>query len=611
MSDMHEILRTIVPTEEYCPIENLFVNKKDSCCEFNGKLTNVCLYQFNTWMNLFAAKKYYYYCDLGNLYLKLKVKGNYKVIVTGCNLSTAFGRIDEVILEKDCIDENYILIPNAQDYEGIFFEIAEDKNHPIEFNGASWCTDTAPKRDNKLAIISCTFKREKYITKNIKAFETFIKENPSLKSKVKLFISDNGKSLPAELNSENVVIYPNINAGGAGGFTRGLIEVIKLNQNYTRILFMDDDVEFFTESFYRTLITSNYLKEEFQNSILHGAMLDLYEKNIFHESLAIETKDWVSAYHYRKNISELNQVLETNRYDTNLYKTDAQNKVSSAWWYCSFALETFEKKGLPIPLFFRCDDIEYSWRNQGLHHIQFNGVCVWHAPFKWRASRVIANYYNKRNYFLVKGLYSNNAKKIILKTFRKDFATNLKRYDYEACEIYLKAIEDFMSGVKSFKCNPEEQFKELNAINKKVKYHSCHNIYELKNAKQHNVKCQWWRKILYSLTSNGLFCPDFLFKKSEIALDWETNTLAFKLVKEVKIYNLLTETYQIRKFDRKKFVQLKKQYSRLYKNLNKNYKTICAEYKKSIPEITNMQFWENYLGIACTTKETEKELSNV
>lgn len=35
-----------------------------------------------------------------------------------------------------------------------------------------------------------------------------------------------------------------MNAGGAGGFTRGLIEVMKLNAGYTRVLFMDDDVEF-------------------------------------------------------------------------------------------------------------------------------------------------------------------------------------------------------------------------------------------------------------------------------------------------------------------------------------------------------------------------------
>lgn len=36
-----------------------------------------------------------------------------------------------------------------------------------------------------------------------------------------------------------------MNAGGAGGFTRGLIEVMKLNAGYTRVLFMDDDVEIF------------------------------------------------------------------------------------------------------------------------------------------------------------------------------------------------------------------------------------------------------------------------------------------------------------------------------------------------------------------------------
>lgn len=40
-----------------------------------------------------------------------------------------------------------------------------------------------------------------------------------------------------------------MNAGGAGGFTRGLIEVMKLNAGYTRVLFMDDDVEIFRNLF--------------------------------------------------------------------------------------------------------------------------------------------------------------------------------------------------------------------------------------------------------------------------------------------------------------------------------------------------------------------------
>ena len=196
--------------------------------------------KFNTWMNMFAAQKHYYYCDLGNIYLHLDIQGKYRLQVTGSNRNFAFERLDDLLLDTDCENNVCLKIDNAEKYEGLFFTIIEDQNRPITFKSGAWCTDKAPRRQNKLAVVTCTFRREDYINKNIAKFENFLRDNPQLKDKIKLFVSDNGKTLPAALNSENVTIYPNMNAGGAGGFTRGLIEVMKLNAGYTRVLFMDD-----------------------------------------------------------------------------------------------------------------------------------------------------------------------------------------------------------------------------------------------------------------------------------------------------------------------------------------------------------------------------------
>lgn len=213
---MQEIIRVVMPPADFIDNTELFVNKEDNECYINGKLANVNEYKFNTWMNLFAAKKYYYYCDLGNVYLDLKIKGQYKLQITGSNRNFAFDRIDNVILSQDCDGDTCVQIPYPEKYEGIYFTIIEDKANPIEFYKASYCSDREVNRDNKLAIVTCTFKREDYINKNIRLFERFIEENPELNDKIKLIVVDNGKTLDVNRSNDRVKIIPNMNAGGAG-----------------------------------------------------------------------------------------------------------------------------------------------------------------------------------------------------------------------------------------------------------------------------------------------------------------------------------------------------------------------------------------------------------
>ena len=54
-------------------------------------------------------------------------------------------------------------------------------------------------------------------------------ENENLDDSYKMFIVDNGKTLEYE-DRKNVFFFKNKNYGGAGGFTRGIIEIQKYNQ---------------------------------------------------------------------------------------------------------------------------------------------------------------------------------------------------------------------------------------------------------------------------------------------------------------------------------------------------------------------------------------------
>ena len=605
--ELNRIANIVMPTSEYVDYSNLFLNKEEGECYFNGYLQKVNIYKFNTWMNLFAAKKYYYYCDLGNIYLKLNIEGKYKVTVTGVNRNVAFGNISDVLVDEEFDNSATIEIPNADKYEGLYFTIIEAINSPIKFIDGAWCTDKEPQRENKLAIVTCTFKREDFVTKNIKKFEKFKQENPDLQDKIYMFISDNGKTLPKTLNSENVTIYPNMNAGGAGGFTRGLMEVIKLNQGFTRVLFMDDDVEICPESFYRTLTISNYLKYEYKQSFIHGAMLNIYRKNHWMGSCSINRGFWAGSYMFNLDIAMQDDVLKSNDIPVEIFE-DKSIRNDSAWWYCCYDIALAYQKGLPVPVFFRGDDTEWGWRNKGLHHITMNGIGIWHFPFDYRESKSTRFYYTYRNVFMLNSLYTPNFKKTYKKHLKSCFRHLCKTYDYASLELYFKALEDILRGSDVYRENPQQQLLNIINLGKKAVYYDCYNEEELNHAKFHRVHAKKWRKFVWNITQKGLFCPKFLFKRRGVSLDFCTPAEDFILVKEVKVYNLLTKKYEIRKFDRKKIINYKKEFNKLLKEVDKNYDKLHSDFVEAHKEFTTFEFWEKYLEL---DKVKNKELQEV
>ena len=96
---------------------------------------------------------------------------------------------------------------------------------------------------------------------------------------------DNGHTLEESLGSDCVTVIPNKNAGGAGGLCRGLMEAN--DRGFTHCLFMDDDVEIFPESFFRTRVLTDYFKEEYRTCSVNGPMMNLYDKMELFENLAV------------------------------------------------------------------------------------------------------------------------------------------------------------------------------------------------------------------------------------------------------------------------------------------------------------------------------------
>ncbi|MBR5016389.1 MAG: hypothetical protein IKX50_01540, partial [Spirochaetia bacterium] len=433
--------RIVFPDSDFAQDIDLFYRKKEY------------VMSFDTWMNLFAAKKWYSYCALGKLYLKVSATGKARIDLYGHMLKKT-ENLNNKLLSSVEVDfgneqsEKVISVENAENYDGISFSFISDKDANAQFFGASWCTDIPPVRNHRLAIATCTFKREAYIKKTIRKFSDFIKNNEDLSKKLHMFVIDNGKTLSPTIGNSYVDIVPNMNAGGAGGFCRGLM--FAYDDNYSRCLFMDDDVEIFPESFFRTLVLAEYFKEEYKDAFISSPMMSIYDKSMCAENLTVQSELWLKGYYRNISVKNLYNCLKVIDIDKKLFDTVY---TSSAWWYACFST-TLTKNEYPLPVFFRGDDAEWSWRFRGQHHVSMSGVCIWHAPFAWRVEKVADYYYLPRNMFWINSIYTKNFKRDFNSLYNKKFNYLIQTYNYTCVELLLQAIKDILKGGEIYKENP-------------------------------------------------------------------------------------------------------------------------------------------------------------
>ena len=250
----------------------------------------------------------------------------------------------------------------------------------------------------KLALNICTFNRQGQLNRNLNKLRgsSFFKESSEFYGKMHIFVIDNGDSFVPEKETININIYKNSNkGGGSGGFTRGLKEIKKKSQNqtYTHVIFMDDDVEFQLESFYRLFSYLSCLKKEQLSQLaIAGRMFRLDNKKI--QFTTVER--WNSG-----NIIHIDGNLDMNIRE-NAVKSGIPEGDYGGWWFCVYPIQ-FVENNRPISFFLHCDDVEYGLRFSG-KVIALKGVQVWHESAEYRVSPTIV-YYDTRNSLIVNALY--------------------------------------------------------------------------------------------------------------------------------------------------------------------------------------------------------------
>ena len=595
---MKKVLQEILVDEDYDDLKNynqMFTRIRMGWKDDGSADTK---YDFSTYFNIFSLKKWRKYTNITNLFLELEAEGDFTLEVIG-----------------DCIDEKRELerkILSKKEYrlkkkEKIIEEIAFDDeadviafriitNSDFKLYKASYFTDIDEKkiRDVFLTLVTTTFKKEEFIEKNTKILNEGLFHNDEFRQKINWFIIDNGNTLDkSTLETEDIKVFGNKNTGGAGGFSKGIIEANNQDVKPTHILLMDDDVIFFAEAFKRTYRMLEVIKDKYKEHFICGAMLEMEHRNIQHEDIGRTLKN-----------GEHGPCKPY--YDLNNYKCVVENeKIIShspnqycGWWYCCMPTTIARNDNLPMPAFIRGDDIEYSFRNHA-RFITLNGICIWHQGFAGKFTAAMEFYQVHRNDLILHSIHEHVQKTNIIKRISELFWEEMYKFNYKGANLLLDSIEDYLKGPEYImNLDGEQKMKEKKEKDNKL-VDLTDDVKELYDEDTLFIDKPYsdMRKRIYDYTYNGQLLSDNMWRGvGVIPYGWGYYPGKQMLVSEIYAIDPTRRQYVIYKKSHREFVKLKKRYELLLKTYNKRKDEVSKAYRKAAKDWKTFDFWNEYLN---------------
>ena len=426
----------LLPTEDICNVEALYFHRNGNYLEFDG------------YFNLFQIAKRKHYTALTGIALQLELSGYSELLLMNDRRTIAWHRLEAATRKAYRFELPY------QTSEGVFwFSLKRDETVPESFLQGYFdgiCPEPTPVN---IVMDICTYRREPYVCRNMERLIQRIYQDPALEVRKHLqaYLVDNSQTLSQceelqellQAAKGKIKVFPNQNTGGAGGFTRGMIEALKRKdtERLTHILLMDDDAMFEPDALVRLYGLLSTLKEGYRDVTVGGALW--MEEFPFLQHAAGENFD-----RFRFEIPDV--CLDLRKYEncTKDSQLAAANEAArySGWWFCCYSLNVVSENNLPLPLFLHCDDIEYGLRNAKHGLLFLNGIGVWHKEFDLQLPG-INPYFDTRNRLITVALHSQGHHRQMARAYiRHCLLSCLLRYKYQDAELIYQGLIDFCKG---------------------------------------------------------------------------------------------------------------------------------------------------------------------
>ena len=596
------------PDETICSVRELYFHETDAELVLDG------------WYNLLYLEKRKKYTETDGLVLRFQAKG-YRALRVFIDREEAAAHE----LDSGSLRDYEIPLPYAESAGKVLY-VSAVKNPDCpqrELRGGFYAlTGPEKQREVSVCVDICTFRREPYVARNLavlkKAFFTEARngeDDPGCH--ITVYVIDNGQTLSEYAPVQEIVrecggkirIFPNKNAGGAGGFTRGMLEAMKAGC-FTHVLLMDDDAVIDPESLVRVLGFLASLKEEWKDMTVGGAMLredhphlllcsgELWDNGkILYSDLNLDLRE------YRNAASDL------------LTETGHEHERYAGWWFCCYSMNTVRDDNMPIPLFLHHDDIEFGMRNLKQGIVFLNGVGVWHRSADVGFTGVNM-YYDVRNNLIEYALREPDADLRTLCWYMiRTMVGPVLKFNYREAWFAYCGLLDFLKGPEwlyaqdpeelnnrirklIIPMKPVEEVLETSGLKKKERDALKEEIVSVKEAYAEGVEIFAQRKQEKAtwknyLTINGLLLPD----DGTTALHLPSDS-PYRLYrkKAVLLYDPGSGKAMLVKRNLRQILKIG---GMLFKSLiavRTELPKSMKAWQRGIGQITNREAWEKYLN---------------
>lgn len=233
-----------------------------------------------TYFNGFYPKQWSQYAQLDGLRIKVTVSGNCRVLL--CHIDGSRTVVDEEKESRTAADiKNELVFEVSDVIENIaaFWICVEGLAQGGVLYDVDFQSAVEVQQAVRPAVVICTCRREKEVISNLERISRMdLEERPGI------FLIDNGNTLTEEMVPDWVHLVPNRNCGGAGGFTRGMIEALK-DPGFTHVILMDDDIVLNPEVLTKTMLFLSSVKK---NGRMHRWVVPLLKEIFPGNSLNVE-----------------------------------------------------------------------------------------------------------------------------------------------------------------------------------------------------------------------------------------------------------------------------------------------------------------------------------
>lgn len=588
-----------------CNIPELYYHRTEKRIDFDG------------YFNLFYIEKRKIYTELEGVSLELSLKGYDELLIV-----TNQKELKKFDLAADKETQYTIELPYLDCDKGtLWFALAENPDITERKVSGFYYGEVSENkfRSVNIGIDICTFKREAYIVRNLGKLSRKLINNKELEvsDHMQVFIIDNGRTLQdcqevqhLKASTVGVHIIPNMNAGGSGGFTRGMIEILnrKEQEGFTHILIMDDDAIVEPDTLVRLYGFLATVKDEWKDITVGGALLREEHPYI----LFCAGEWWEDGYTVPNPYTNLDLRERDKAACSYLTETGHEHSQYSGWWCCCYSLNTVRHDNLPIPFFLHHDDIEYGIRNRAAGIVFLNGINIWHRDVELGLPGTNM-YYDVRN-TLIEMALQRVEKSAAVKRVCRYFVGSILRFRYKDVTLICRGVKDFLKGPGwLYKQKPEKLHKDISSMASQAltleeletllpKHEYSFVIKQIEVIRKEMQKKEGFEagmrpfkvKLLHLITLNGWVLP--AVKGVKVVQIKDSAFEGFRR-KKVVLYDVVGEKVVVFEKRYGELVRVSGMFLKVILGLMRKFNYVSEEYRNNIGKIANKAAWERYLEL--------------